>query len=1111
MEQKFPNFRKGIKANWLKVTALGLLIFSCTPEDKTPALFQRIDAQASGIDFENTLDETDDFNIIEYLYYYNGGGVAAGDINNDGLIDLYFTANQEPNKLYLNKGGFKFEDITDKSGIQEEGTWSTGAVMADVNGDGYLDIYLCQVGDYKEAKGRNQLFINNQDGTFTEKAKEYGLDFVGFSTQAAFFDYDNDGDLDMYLLNHSIKNPEVFLPITERSENTPGGDKIYQSQLAQGEQKFIDVTEETGIYSSTLGFGLGLAISDINKDGWQDIYVSNDFTENDYLYINQQDGTFKEQLESHIQHTSRFSMGNFVADINNDSEVDIFTTDMLPGDPEIWKKSVGEDKIEVYRIKEQFGYGPQYVRNTMQMNLGNGMFSDISLFSDNFATDWSWSPLIFDMDNDGLQDMHITNGIYKRPNDLDFVNYMNSNPGAMEDEDLEKARINSLPTLKIPNYAGLNQGGGQFKGSIEGMKLGFEEPSYSNGSTYADLDNDGDLDLVINNLEQEVFLYENQSGKENAYLNVRFKGSEFNTFGIGAKVYVTSYESTFFRENQNSRGFQSATAPEVHFGLGKTAGPVGMRVVWPDGKIQNLEEQAVNQTIVLDYANAEASQIPSNLRLTIPHISVAEWNVDFKHREDEFNDHLREYLLPRKYSHEGPAMAVGDVNGDGLDDIYFGGAKDQPGELWIQENNGKFKRQIARVFEQLQRAEDIEARFFDADGDSDLDLYIASGGNEQAAGMLFNYDRLYLNDGKGNFSFSPGSLTQVGSIGSSLAVADFDGDSDLDVFVASNIVPGSYGTDPQQFLLINDGRGFYQNQTQARIQGFETLGMLNAAEAIDFDGDGDMDLVVAGEWTGIQLLQNDGRGVFQRVENELSSTHGWWYSLEIVDINKDGLPDIVAGNLGLNSKLKASKEEPVTLYLGDLDGNDQIDPLIFHYQQGKETPFASRDDLMKQVSKIKKYHSNYQEYAQNSGPEVILGDGYESFPRKTANEFRSQVFINKGNGNFQALALPEVAQLSPVMDIVSDDFNNDGHIDLLLFGNNYGFRTDFGRADAKPITLLFGNGDGSFKPTDDHILNTRETWGEYRGAQKINIGGEAYVLAVRNNDFITLLKLNTNQ
>lgn len=1097
-----------VKFTWLKALCFGLLLSACSGEKQSTTLFKRLGPEASGINFQNSLTESPDFNIIEYLYFYNGGGVSAGDINNDGLVDLYFTANQLPNKLYLNKGNLKFEDITERAGIAEIGTWSTGATMADLNGDGFLDIYLCQVGDYKDAKGRNQLFINNQDGTFTEKAEEYGLAFVGFSTHAAFFDYDNDGDLDMYLLNHSIKNPEVFSPVNERFQSSPGGDRLFENQLAQGQTGFKDVTEESGIYSSTLGFGLGLAISDINKDGWPDIYVSNDFAENDYLYINQQNGTFLEQLESQIQHTSRFSMGNFIADINNDAEVDIFTTDMLPGNPEIWKKSVGEDKVEVYRIKEQFGYGDQYVRNTMQMNLGNGMFSDISLFSDNFATDWSWSPLIFDMDNDGLQDIHITNGIYKRPNDLDFVNYMNSNPGAMDDEELEKARISTLPTLKIPNYAALNRGAGVFETSPE---LGFEEPTYSNGSTYADLDNDGDLDLIINNLEQEAFIYENLSNSGNSFLNVAFKGPALNPFGIGAKVYVTTAEQKYYRENFNSRGFQSSTAPTLHFGLGKTKGPVGLKVVWADGKVQGIEGQALNQTVILDYKNAsEASN--SEETETRGELSVASLPFDYQHREDEFNDQLREYLIPRKYTHEGPALAVGDVDGDGLEDVYFGGAKDQPGELWIQQKDGTMRRKIALVFEQLQRAEDISAEFFDADGDSDLDLYIISGGSEFPDGHIFTFDRLYINDGRGNLNFSPGSLDKVGSQGRATAIADFDGDGDKDVFVAANIVAGAYGLNPSHFLLINNGRGFFQNQTFARVPGFQNLGMINAAEAFDFDGDGDQDLLLAGEWTGIQLLKNDGRGVFEPVQNTgMDKLNGWWYSLEIADLNQDGKPDIVAGNLGLNSKLKASENEPVSLYLSDLDANGQIDPFIFHFQEGHETPFSSRDDLIKQVAKIKKQHSTYQEYAMRSSPREILGDGYENMPKKTATDFKSYAFINLGNGQFKAMALPAEAQLSPVMDMVAKDFNQDGNQDVLLFGNNYGFRTDLGRADSKPITLLLGNGDGTFRSADDQILNTQQTWGEFRQARPITINGEEYVIAVRNNEGAVLLKSNSYQ
>lgn len=1099
--------KRHFRALWSNIIGLVWLLglsFSCSnaPEIELPTRFKKIPSKVTGIDFSNQLTDSPDFNIIEYLYYYNGGGVAAGDINNDGLIDLYFTANQQANKLYLNKGNFQFEDITQSSGIAEIGTWSTGATMADVNGDGYLDIYLCQVGDYKEAKGRNQLFINNQDGTFTEQASAYGLDFIGFSTHAAFFDYDNDGDLDMYLLNHSIKNPEVFSPVNERFQSSPGGDKLFENQLAQGQLGFIDVTEKSGLYSSTLGFGLGLAISDINKDGWPDIYVSNDFTENDYLYINQKDGTFKEELESRIQHTSRYSMGNFVADINNDAQVDIFTTDMLPDDPEIWKKSIGEDKVEVYRIKEQFGYGDQYVRNTMQMNLGNGMFSDISLFSDNFATDWSWSPLIFDMDNDGLQDIHITNGIYKRPNDLDFVNYLNTNPGSMDVDDLEQARIKTLPTLKIPNYAALNQGKGVFQPSAE---LGFDEPSYSNGSTYADLDNDGDLDLIVNNIEQEALLYKNQSDQSNGYLNIRFSGPEFNTFGIGAKVYVINGETTYYRENYNTRGFQSSTAPEVHFGLGSSLDQLMLKVIWPDGKTQTIDQIQANSTLALNYTEATPAN-ESKVLANKSYFSIDQKTFDYRHREDEYNDQLREYLIPRKFSTEGPALAVGDVNGDGLDDVYFGGAKDQPAELWFQQANGSFKRKIASIYEQLQRAEDVTAKFFDADGDQDLDLYITSGGNEYEDGQIFTYDRVYLNDGKGNFTFSPGALNKVGNQGKALAIADFDGDGDQDVFVGGNVVAGNYGANPKHYLLMNDGKGFFQDQIQVRILDHENLGMLNAAQSLDFDSDGKMDLVLAGEWTGIQLFRNTGNGRFEAVQNTVfAEMKGWWFSLHITDLNNDGQPDIVAGNLGLNSKLKASVKQPVSLYDNDLDGNGQNDPFIFHYQEGKETPFFTRDDMIKQVSKIKKLHASYQEYAQNSSAEIILGEAYENGTKKEATEFRSMVFINKGQGNFEAIPLPEEAQLSPIMDIISSDFNGDGQTDLMLFGNNYSFRTDLGKADAKPITLLFGSGNGQFI-SKDNALNNQTTWGEYRQASLVNIKGEQGIIALRNNDYSVLFK-----
>ena len=661
----------------LSILFLSILLLGCSLEKQEP-LFKLLPSSETGIDFRNIVTSSADFNILEYLYFYNGGGVAAGDINNDGLVDLFFTSNQASNKLYLNKGDLKFEDISQPSGVTGTGTWSTGVTMADVNADGLLDIYVSQVGDYKDAEGQNELFINNGDNTFTESAEQYGLAFKGFSTQATFFDYDRDGDLDMYLLNHSIKNPAVFTEATARQKPDAGGDRFFQNQAAQGKKGFIDVTDEAGIYSSVIGFGLGVAVSDINSDGWPDLYISNDFTENDYLYVNQGNGTFIEELEHRIPHTSRFSMGNEIADLNNDGLGEIITTDMLPTDPEIWKRSVVEDKPEVYKIKLSYGYGHQYVRNTLQRNLGNGQFSDLSLFTNSYASDWSWSPLIFDMDNDGFQDIHITNGIYKRPNDLDYLNYQSTANDVRQKSQaaLETFLVETLPTVKISNYAGQNLG--DFKVNDVSSDWGLDQPSYSNGSAYADLDNDGDLELIINNIEQEAFIYENLS-KENAYLKVSFKGQPQNPFGIGAKVTLHLGDDQLSRENFNTRGFQSSVSPSLHFGLGTNKVIDEVMVTWPDGKVQRLTNQNVNQTLSLKYTDAvEQSKMESNRDMSL--LKTVSNPVSFTHTEDLFTDFDREYLIPRTVqSVKAQRLPWLIVNNDGLDDIYFGGAKDQAG------------------------------------------------------------------------------------------------------------------------------------------------------------------------------------------------------------------------------------------------------------------------------------------------------------------------------------------------------------------------------------------------------------------------------------------------
>ena len=1072
-------------------------LFSCQKEEANPPLFELLPSGQTGVSFANNLTETPDFNILEYLYFYNGAGLATADFNNDGLIDLYFVSNQESNKLYLNKGQFQFEDITGRAGVGGRGTWATGVTIADVNGDGFLDIYVSQVGNYKGAKGVNQLFINNGDLSFTESAADYGLDFVGFSTQAAFFDYDRDGDLDMYLLNHSIKTPAVFARAETRTEKDEmAGDRLYQSQLAQGSPTYTDVTEKAGIYSGSLGFGLGLAISDLNDDGWPDIYVSNDFTENDYLYLNNRDGTFTEQLEAQMSYTSRYSMGNIAADLDNDGLNEIITTDMLPADPEIWQKSVVEDKAEVYDIKLSFGYAHQYVRNTLQKNLGNGIFSDLSLLAGMHATDWSWAPLAFDMDNDGLLDLHISNGIFKRPNDLDYVNYARNRAGVrqMDADEREAYQIEHLPKVKIPNYAGRNTGNLVFE-PISGA-WGLDQPSCSNGSAYADLDNDGDLDLVVNNTNQEAFIYENKQ-TENKSLKVRLQGIGLNPFGLGATISLRVGETWMTREVMPTRGFQSAVSTEVVFGLGKGT-PEEVLVRWPDGNLQQLTQQIPGEgKLMIKYKPSARAAKPAE-RASADLISVNTFRA-YRHRENtRFKDYNEEYLIPRKYSTEGPALAIGDVNNDGLNDLYLGGAKGQAGSLWIQKTEGRFEQQESPSFNMLTLAEDTDALFFDANGDGALDLYVVSAGNEYGNRQVFTFDRLYLNDGAGNLQFAPAALPQFGTHGRKVTAADTDGDSDPDLFVAANIVKGAYGLNPNHHLLINDGRGRFTDATAQQMPDAPNLGMLNDAVWLDYDADGDKDLIVAGEWTALTLLENDGKGLFKKQPVKgFENTEGLWMSLATVDVDADGDLDLVAGNYGLNTKLKASVEQPLSLLVNDFDNNGQTDPVIFHYLKEAQIPFATRDDLIRQMPFIKKKHPNYAAYAKIKSPEDLFDRSKLSASlRKEVCRLSSMVLLNEG-GTFSKTPLPIEAQWSPVMDIQAADVNKDGKPDLLLAGNFYGFRNDMGRAAARSLTLLLGTGSGHFKVAETQRLNTGQSRGEYR---KLGMIEEGRILAVRNND-----------
>jgi hypothetical protein len=1087
------------KYGW-KVLA-GLVLCACESEQqKSATLFTLLPSDHTGITFQNQLSPTSEVNILDYLYFYNGGGVAAGDINDDGLVDLYFTGNQVPNKLYLNKGNFKFEDITESAGVGGDGGWSTGVTMADVDGDGRLDIYVSQVGELPGTDGQNKLYLNLGDGKFREAAEEFGIAFKGYGTHAVFFDYDRDGDLDLYLLNHNIKSPEVFARADARSIAHPLGDKLYQNMASEGNNHFIDVTESAGIYSSVLGFGLGVSVEDFDGDGWLDLYISNDFTENDYLYLNQQDGTFREALAELISSTSRYSMGNDAADLNGDGLPEIFTTDMLPENPEIWMKSVGEDKAEVYQIKTQFGYQDQYVRNHLQLNQGKNGFAEIALYSGVFASDWSWAPLIFDMDNDGLPDIHVTNGIVKRPNDLDFIQYSQQPDPNLSAEQRKAQQIEMLPKMKLTNLAWKNQGNLEFKD--ESKTFGLAQESYSNGSVYADLDNDGDLDLIINNLNQEAFVYQNYSEVAgNHFLRIDFKTAGKNPHGIGSEAVLYSGEKKWTQRLSTSRGFQSGPSTTLVFGLGKTTSIDSILVHWPDGELEIFPQSKANQSIVLSQGSGKPTSPTASSQIVLEGKKFSDW----RHHEKNVTDFIkREYLAPRTYSMMGPALAVADINGDGLDDFYVGGALDQPGSFFMQKPDGQFEEIPHEIFLQLAKAEDVVADFADFNGDGLLDLFVGSGGNEYKSGDLYNFDRVFFGDGFGNFRFSMRSLPPTGENTSCVAIYDLDGDGDLDLFVGSAVVSGDYGASPKSSLLINQGAGQFRDETEAWFGPDVPLGMINTAKWADLNGDGKAELVLSGDWQGIRVFELSSEKKLIEIQPKgLEYSAGWINTLEIEDVNRDGRLDILTGNLGLNSKLKASKEKPVWLYHHDFDGNGQADPLIFHYMEEKLVPFASRDDLIRQIPGLKRKHTSYLKYAVISRPEDLFGQTEIEDARKLpVYEFRSGVYIQKNDGSFEFEPFPSEAQWSPIFALEVDPDTGA----VYLGGNSSDFRVDLGKSVNVGV-LRYQWKQGQWKSLENAPAATRTPFGsEIRNLKLTRTATGSSILAAPNNGALIWVK-----
>lgn len=1007
-------------------------------------LFQLRTPKETGVQFINTIQEKPGANVLEYEYFYNGGGVAAGDLNNDGKTDLVFTANDGPVKVYFNQGNWIFKEVTTSANLAAITGWKTGVTLADVNADGWLDIYISRSGNVEESLRRNLLYINQKNGTFLEQAKKFGIDDAGCSTQAAFFDYDLDGDLDLYVLNHPIRRFSNFdVEFMKQARDTLAGDRLYRNDGIV----FTPVTLEAGISGNPISFGLGLAILDFNNDGWPDIYVSNDYDEDDYLYINQQNGTFKDNLPQILGHTSKFSMGNDAGDINNDGLIDFLTLDMLPADNKRQKLLKGPDGYDHFQMLLSHGYYHQYMRNMLHLNRGNGTFAEIGQLAGISNTDWSWTPLFADYDLDGWQDLFITNGYMRDYTNMDFLNYT-------APEEIRKARqagqspdlyalVQKMPSSGARSYVFRNTGTLQFEDVTQTWGMG--KPALSHGAAYADLDSDGDLDLIVNNTNQPAFLWENKAETlKNNYLTIKLSGNTKNTFGVGAKVLCTASDGfQQLHELTPSRGFQSAVEPKLTIGLGKRKF-VDIQVTWPGGARQTLQQVEVNQTLLIKQENARPST-SSSASPKANQIQPVDTKIDFIHFEDDFNDFKREPLLPHQFSKEGPALATADLNGDGKTDVFVGGAAVQVGAIYLNQGNQTFKELYQPVFNSHSKQEDVDARFFDADNDGDQDLYVVSGGNQEAGEHALYQDRLYLNDGKGNFSTMSDLLPTIQSCGSTAVVYDYDQDGDLDVFRGGYVLGGQYPKAPRSYLLQNDGTGHFTDQTPEVLK---APGMVKTAAWGDINQNQKPDLILSGEWMPIRVFEFDGQAFIEITQSlKLEKTNGWWQTLSVIDINADGFPDIIAGNYGLNNQMKPTLQEPITIDAVDVEPNGSLDALISYYIQGKSYPLPTRDELFDQIPSLKARFTTYASYAEATISDILTPVQRTQALHLEAYEFRSGIFYGSKNG-FSFSAFPNEVQATPIRSMLTEDINTDGKLDLIFCGNHYGARAQTGRLDA---------------------------------------------------------------